>query len=165
MKKTFEFGKIAYRNDRIKNNLVTVDIEWRENRNGKMVFSACGDVWNNIHTNIYCGGQCLDTLNDFPEIRTNPTFKQIYRLWKLYHLNDLHAGTVEQEEALREHFGYPIVRFVKYEDKVEYLKSINLYEVPHPDTGEPFQYGHGWLYREIPEEDVKIIESLFGGEA
>ena len=162
-KKTFSFGKIAYRNPKIRNNEVTVDIEWKPNSKGKMVFSASGDVWNNIHTDIYCGGQCLDTLNDFPEIKTNPTFQKIYRLWKLYHLNDMHSGTVEQEKAIREHFGATKYG-VEYEERCAYLKSIGLFEVPHPDTGEPYQYGHGWIYYEIPEEDVKIIEELLGGE-
>ena len=159
-KKKFSFGKIAYRNPNVRNNEVTVDIEWKPNSKGKMVFSASGDVWNNIHTDIYCGGQCLDTLNDFPEIRANPTFQKIYRLWKLYHLNDMHAGTVEQEKALKEHFG----AHADYYDACNYLQSINLLVVPNPYTGKPYKYGSGWLYREIPEEDVKIIEELLGGE-
>lgn len=163
-RRKFSFGKIAYRNPNVRNNEVTVDITWEPNRDGKMVFTASGEVWNNLHTDIYCGGQCLDTLNDFPEIRNNPTFQKIYRLWTLYHLNDMHAGTVEQEEALKKHFGVPSIRPVNYKDRVDYLKSIGLFVVPHPDTGEPYDYGHGWLYQEVPEEDIKIIEELLGGE-
>lgn len=162
-KKTFSFGKIAYRNPKVRNNEVTVDIEWKPNNSGKMVFSASGDVWNNIHTDIYCGGQCLDTLNDFPEIKANPTFQKIYRLWKNYHLNDMHPGTIEQERALESEFGANLI-LTKYEERCDYLKAINLYEVPHPVTGEPYEYGHGWIYYEIPEEDIKIIEELLGGE-
>ena len=161
MKKTFSFGKVAYRNPNVRNNEVTVDVEWKPNRNGDMVFTACGDVWNNLHTDIYMGGQCLDRLYEFPSVRNNPTFKKIYHLWKNYHLNDMHPGTAEQEAVLKSYFGD---RHAEYTEKCEFLKSIGLYEVPHPDTGEPYQYGHGWIYFDIPKEDIKLIEELLGGE-
>ena len=160
MKKTFSFGKIAYRNPNVRNNPVTVEVEWKPNNSGRMVFTASGDVWNHLHTDIYMGGQCLDRLNEFPSVRNNSTFKKIYHLWKNYHLNDMHAGTAEQEAALKEHFGKNHADFY---ERCDYLKSINLFTVKHPYTGEPYAYGSGWLYREIPEEDVKLIEELLGG--
>ena len=156
MKKKFSFGKVAYLNPNIKNN--AVEVEWKPNSQGRMVFTASGEIWNNIHTDIYCGRQCLDELNEFSSVRNNPTFKEIYRLWKLYHLNDMHAGTVEQENSIKAHFGN---KYADYSEKCEYLKSVGLYEVAHPYTGEPYCYGHGWLYREIPEEDIQKIEELF----
>lgn len=157
MKKTFEFGKIAYTGDR-KTNLVTVEIELKEN-DGKEVFTACGNIWNSRKTNIVAGGQCLDELSKY--IHTD-SFKTIYKMWKQYHLNDMHAGTEEQENALKE--AVKIGKLQNYyasnfDEVCNYLKAINLYEVEY--QGKPYKYGHGWLYREIPETDLQIIKSLF----
>lgn len=148
MKKTFEFGKIAYFGKR-KINLVTVEVEFKEG-----CFTACGNIYNMRQTDIVCGGQCLDTIAEY--IHT-PLFRKIYRLWKLYHLNDMHAGTPEQENALITQFGNR--RANDYKKHCEYLKSIGLYEVQH--NGKPYRYGFGWLKWEIPAEDIEIIKSLF----
>ena len=89
MKNTISFGKYAiYSNKKI--NEVTVSIELREKDN-KPVLSICGNVWNIRHTDILMGGQCLDELAKYIDC---PLFKEIYRLWKNYHLNDMHAGTI-----------------------------------------------------------------------
>lgn len=148
MKKTFKFGKIAYYSKR-RINTVTVTVEFEDG-----VFTASGDIYNMTHTDIVCGGQCLDTIAEY--IHT-PLFKEIYRLWKLYHNNDMHSGTIEQEKALMAKFGSR--KASDYREHCEYLKSIGLYEVCH--EGKPYKYGHGWLKHEIPIEDVKNIESLF----
>ena len=39
-----------------------------------------------------------------------------------------------------------------------HLKSLGLYEVMH--EGKPYKYGHAWLYRPIPEADLKRIWTL-----
>lgn len=95
MKKTFNFGKIDFENSGKKRNLVTVEIEYRE-ENGKKVFSASADVWNNTHTDIICGGQCLDRIAPYIN---DPIFTEILRLWKLYHLNDMHPECEHQAAA------------------------------------------------------------------
>lgn len=93
MKKVFDFGKIAYNNRCVKDNLVTVTVEYEEKKPGQWVFSASGDIWNRAQTDILCGGQCLDTIAEYI---TNPTFQEIYRLWQLYHLNDMHPECEHQ---------------------------------------------------------------------
>ena len=154
MRKTISFGKVDYNGNGRKTNEVTVELELRNTDKG-IEFSACGNIWNHIHTDILCGGQCLDTITEFI---TDPTFKEIHRLWKLYHLNSMHAGTVEQEQAIEEwkakgnRYDYTAV--------CEYLKSINLYEVEH--EGKPYKYGHAWLYRAIPEADLNKIKEIMG---
>ena len=94
MRKTFNFGKIAYYSNR-KENLVTVEIELKEKENGEKVFTACGDIWNRLHTDIISGGQNLDEIAKTP-VGNNKIFKEIYRLWKLYHLNDMHPECIHQ---------------------------------------------------------------------
>ena len=54
MKKIFNFGKIAYIGNK-RENLVTVEIELKENERG-LVFTASGDIWNRLQTDIISGG-------------------------------------------------------------------------------------------------------------
>lgn len=127
-------------------------------------FSACAHIWNSSRTDYLIGGQYLDTINDnCPDIKSNPIWQKIYRLWKLYHLNDMHAGTVEQEEALDKWWASTssknnIGKGASYDMDCEYLKSIGLYEVEY--NGKPYRYGTGWLKRDIPEEDLNQIKEL-----
>ncbi|MBP5474645.1 MAG: hypothetical protein J6X83_00045, partial [Methanomicrobium sp.] len=50
------------------------------------------------------GGQCLDDINkhrdDFSS-ENRKLWDTIYELWKKYHLNGMHAGTPEQEAAIK----------------------------------------------------------------
>ena len=96
MEKTINFGKIAYDGNR-KINQVEVRIELKECKDGP-VFSACAYVWNSRHTDCVAGGQCIDTLYKY--FRGNVDYMNIYELWARNHLNDMHAGTVLQEQAL-----------------------------------------------------------------
>lgn len=94
-------------------------------------------------------GQCLDTIAEY---NSDPLFKVLYRLWKKYHLNDMHAGTEAQEEAINKWINQGNV--YNYKNACEYLKSINLYN----DNG--YKYGSSWLYRPIPEKDLRIIKTI-----
>ena len=152
MRKKINLGKIAYSGNR-KINPVTIEIELKETDKGYR-FTASGEVWNQTKTDCYCAGQCLDTIAK--RLRT-PEFMEIYRLWKLYHLNDMHAGTREQEAAI-DAWKAEGNRY-DYTAACEHLKSVGLYEVEH--EGKPYKYGHGWLYWEIPAEDLEKIKALF----
>lgn len=94
-KKTFSFGKVDYLNHGRNDCAVDVTIELRDTDKGPE-FSASGNIWNARHTDIYSGGQNLDTIAHFVK---GPTFKKIYRLWSLYHLNGMHAEC-EHQRAL-----------------------------------------------------------------
>lgn len=95
LKRTFSFGKVDYLGHGCKNCAVEVEMEYRDKGDGKKELSICGDIWNSRHTDIYCGGQCLDTIAEYIH---SPLFKKLYRLWKLYHLNGMHAECVHQHE-------------------------------------------------------------------
>lgn len=153
MNMTYHFGKIDYNGTGRKINAVDIEIKLDEKEPGKPVFTACGNIWNHIHTDIYCGGQCLDTIAKYVH---TPQFKKIYRFWKLYHLNNMNAGTPEQEQAIAawETQGNKY----SYDAACDYLKSIGLYEVEY--NGKPYKYGHSWIYRAIPENDLNEIKKL-----
>ena len=94
MERTFNFGKIDYYGRGRKINLVEVEVKLSNDG----VFTASATIWNSKHTDCVCGGQCLDEVAKYVK---SDKFKKIYRLWKQYHLNDMHAGTEKQEEALK----------------------------------------------------------------
>ena len=145
MRKRFTFGKIDFYGTGRKINAVEVDVELSD----KGVFTASGTIWNSKHTDCVCGGQCLDTIAKYIK---NPTFKKIHRLWEQYHLNDMHAGTVAQEEALKQ--ADLLGRNYDYIKCCDYLESIGLLE----DNG--YRYGTAWLKRDIPVEDITEIHNL-----
>lgn len=115
----------------------------------KIVFSACGDY-------PHWGGQCLDFMND--TLQGDILWDKIYRLWKLYHLNDMHAGTPRQENLLK--MGRLAgVDLSNYDKELDFLREYFV-ECDELD-GKPYKYGTKWLYRPIPENDLWEIFTLF----
>lgn len=143
MRKVFDLGKIDFKHKGFKNYQVLVKIELTNDN----VFSACGKIKFGKQTII--SGQCLDIINEF--LSKDKLFSKIYKFWKKYHLNDLHAGTPKQEKALKK---VKLIGANYYDEACEYLKSINLYE----DNG--YKYGSGWLKEEIPTKDLNEIKKL-----
>lgn len=95
MKRTFDFGCIDFENRGKAKNRVTVEMEYKE-ENGKKRFSVSAMVWNVLRSNCIRGGQCLDTIAPYMD---NPIFSEIFRLWKAYHLNDMHPECEHQHAA------------------------------------------------------------------
>lgn len=161
----FNFGKINYHNPSGRRiNLVTVMMELRRNADGFPVFSASIAIWNGNHTDWVAGGQMLDEIKHVPE--NDALFQEIKKFWKLYHLNDLNAGTKAQTLALEK---AGLTGAGNYDKAVEYLKRRGLYEVKLTPTeakynpryaGKPYKYGHGWLYRPIPAKDMARIKKI-----
>lgn len=153
-------------------NRVEVELELTDDN----CFSAIAYVWNENHSDTYMIGQCFDDLKEIPEVGELPIFKEIYDLWKKYHLNDLHAGTKKQEDILKEavktreleEYG------ANYKEKCDYLESKDmlydkkyLVEKKQADgtiKRVPYKYGTGWLKEEIPEGDLLRIKSLIQKE-
>lgn len=109
MKRIFDFGLIDYEERGKAQNRVTVEMEYKEDREIKIEnllmnkeeknkerFSVCANVWNAYNTDIICGGQCLDSIAGYID---SPLYSEILRLWKLYHLNDMHPECEHQHAA------------------------------------------------------------------
>ena len=178
-RKVFDFGKIDYMNRGRKDCPVSVTIELREcggeevlTRDGKSTgeycnkyieFSASGNIWNRMHTDVYRGGQCLDEIAKHVK---SLVFHQIYIFWKKYHLNGTRPGTPEQEKAVEKWTAAG--NKYNYSAACEMLKDCGLYEVPlncrligtRNADGEPYKYGHGWVIEDIPNDDLQKIISL-----
>ena len=86
MKKTINLGLVNYYGKKLN---ATVEIEYKNKKEGQKVFSVSGSIGNE------CGGQCLDTIAEY--INT-PLFNEILRLWNEYHLNDMHPECEHQNE-------------------------------------------------------------------
>ena len=153
MKRNISFGKIDYLGIGQKTCEVTISIELKEKERGQKVLSVSGDIWNHIKSDIYSCGQNLDTIKEFRGQLNKPKlFDKVYCLWKLYHLNDSHAGPQKQEQAVKEWE----LKGNKYDytKACEYLQSIDLFS----DNG--YKYGHAWIYESIPEKDLREIEQI-----
>lgn len=146
-RKTIRFAKVDWYGTGRKANLPEVEIELRDTPKGPEL-SICGRVWNARRTDCATAGQCLDSM---AEKVKSPKFKEIHRLWKLYHLNGMHAGDKAQESFLKALFEG---RSFDYDMAVAGLKAAGLYE------HDGYKYGHGWIYERIPEEDMAKIEAL-----
>lgn len=158
-KRRIDFGNFVINNSNRRENRVVVEIELKDEGKGP-VLTVCGEAWNRINTDLILGGQCLDELKQY--VKKNKLFNEIYRLWKLYHLNDLHAGTPTQERLLDDYFKKIGERY-SYDKACDYLKGVGLYEVIMED-GSKFKYGHKWLYEPIPENDLNIINDIINGK-
>ena len=92
-------------------------------------------------------GQCLDEAQKELNIR-NPIFDEIIRLWKLYNLNDMHAGDKVQEEALKQ------CKDTDYNAKCKFLDERDLL------VHDGYRYGTAWLKYDIPTNDLNKIKEL-----
>ena len=115
-----------------------------------ITFSAQGEIWNKGKTDIHCGGQCLDNIQEdfFPK---SPEILKLVNIWERWHLNDMNAGTMKQEKTLEK------CDSNDYSNRCEFLKEKGLYE----DRG--YKFGHSWLCDPIPTKDLKEILELFFG--
>ncbi len=95
MNKKIILGKIDYFDHGKKDCTAEVEITYKPNEDGKMCFSASGSIIDRFGR-WQAGGQCLDTLKEYFD---TPLFNEIYRLWNLYHLNEMHPEC-EHQRAL-----------------------------------------------------------------
>lgn len=89
-KRVFSFGKVDFYGCGRKINEITLEVTLYADRNGYPEFTVCGDVWNIRHTDIVCGGQCIDDIyNKVRRLHCNTIYKTIMELWEKYHCKDV----------------------------------------------------------------------------
>lgn len=145
MKTRINMGKIDFCKSGRRINPVEIEMELKDG-----VFTASVDIWNHIHTDCIACGQCFDYIKPF--FKSDSTFKKIYNWWEKYHLNDMHSGTVRQEEALEKAGINSWAN--EYKECCDYLESIGLLI----DDG--YKFGTSWLKRDIPEQDLIEIQKF-----
>ena len=133
-------GKIDYNDCGKKINLVEIDWEFKGDK-----FTMSGGIWNSKKTDYLQCGQCLDTIKRF--FPKHKIFNEMYEIWQKWHLNDLKAGSPQQEHYINslclKKYDYDIVR--------NELKKIHLLkDQSFIHNGQPYEYGTAWLKAEIP---------------
>ena len=99
MRRVYSFGKVAY-NGKRKINEVTLEIELRD-WNGYPEFTACANVWNNVHSDVVAYEQIIDDLyNEFALCRNSILYKTIMKLWEKYHCQDISNIPAEDKELI-----------------------------------------------------------------
>jgi hypothetical protein len=151
MKKVFVFKvKDRYEIEKgiNKNYRLTIEVVLDSKKSGECL-SICGSIY--YRNSFITGGQIFDDIkgNYVATDKDKLILNKILYAWNHYHLNDLHAGTEKQEEALKNFEGSR-----NYDSDCQYLKTVGLYD----DNG--YRYGTGWLFRAIPEDVLKEIKEL-----
>lgn len=121
---------------------IRVEMTLKYNDYGQIVFSCMGSFYGH-------GWQCEEEIDKY--LKWDKVWDKIYYLWREYHLNDLHAWTVKQENLIR--MGrLAWVDLSSYDKKLEFLREYYL-EFDELD-GASYQYWTKRLYRPIPEGDL-----------
>lgn len=162
MKNVLDLGWVAYG---ITRSMKRAKIEWEWD--GKR-FSASGSIGQEVF------GQCLEEIAKMPEAIKNDKAQRIIEVWREYHLNDMNAGTPAQmDELKRRQHQENLTRMPEYDIQCQWLRDADIYEVPYSNDMEAigglpedvlngkrgYRYGERWLFRQVPENIVKEIES------
>ena len=123
---------------------------------------------NVIHSNWYqciipvihkCEMKALRRIKANFDYKNHKAFKTIYRIWKLYHLNDMQAGSPQQTAYLN-----TLTRPEGadcYTWECSKLAEVDLYiDNSYLVDGKPYKYGTRWLKSELPMEVIKEIRDL-----
>ena len=157
--KIFNLGKIDYYKINKKNCKVEIVLKLDNNR-----LSITQRTWNNIESDYVESGYCLESLKK--HFKDNKTFNVLYRLNKLYHLNDCTAGSPQQEEYLKtlkepDNIYFQFKYKSLYEWQCEELKKVDLlYDKSYLIDNKPYLYGSSWLNKELPIGVIEEIKEL-----
>jgi hypothetical protein len=105
-------------------------------------------------------GQIQDTLENeidnisFTEKTTKENLIDILDLWNAWHLNDLTAGSIKQENCINQYLKENNKQY-NYELACLILRSNSLYN----DNG--YIYGSAWLVKIVPENVIEKLIELF----
>ena len=170
-----DMGKIDFNDTGERTNAVTIDISLKKKKKG-LALSISAAVWNYRHSDCLQCGQCLDSL--LPYFKTNKLFLSVYRLWNLYHLNDMKAGCEHQRAAKWEdkridpkelpnshanrdkrgivaHWIYPLEAKGRNFVDSDSIHKDGLLTKPCPVC--KYRYGSVWLFEPIPDADLRSI--------
>ncbi len=154
-------GKVDYNKSGRKNckAVITWSLE-----DGK--FSMQAEIWNPRETDIYCGGQCVDTVAAY--FPYNKKVQRMVEVWKRWHLNDMQAGCVHQraEKWVDRRINPSEVPSNHSNRDEKGVYAIWVYPKEHKDglLTKPcsicgYEYGSACLKEEIPQEVIDEINS------
>lgn len=74
-------------------------------------------------------------------------------IWNRYHLNDMHAGTIAQENCIDDYLK-------KWGDRYDYNLACEILEASGLLYDDGYKYGSAWLFRPVPQTAIKWLEAL-----
>ncbi|AXQ69599.1 hypothetical protein HOU03_gp169 [Caulobacter phage CcrSC] len=168
-KRQLYLGKLKSGRPNPKGFDVFVDVEWtgvRLSLSGVIGPKANGNAWDGA-------GQIVGSLKrkDFlefaPSWHYGSALDGLVQAWTRWHLNDLRAGTLRQEDHLR---GYEAKRNIE-QAKAAGAHSLDATRAElarvhmEPDTwerhnGRPYSYGSAWLREEVPTYVLDFLRNL-----
>jgi len=126
-------------------------IEFKED-----VLSISGVVAPTDMGNAFSCGQIIDdaeSVEHYAKGWNKAMVSKFTEIWKKYHLNDLHSGTIEQENYIEN-----CCPNSDYTTRVNALKKANLYTVKY--NGKDYTYGNSYLFRPVPENVLEFLVNL-----
>lgn len=141
----YVLGKVDYNNSGRKNCKAVLTWTWDGKR-----FAMQGEIWNPRETDVYTCGQCVaEVVAYFPH---DAKAQRMLAVWQRWHLNDTRAGSLVQEDYLRQH---PIGNVSDYYKVAsDALAQANL----NPDP-KGYVYGQAWTFEALPADVIAEIES------
>lgn len=160
MEKILHVGSVPVYDDKRGEVFITVKIE-----NGKASFTGVIGPKRNGDCLGSCG-QIVDELSN-PELVpakgwTPYRIERLAKLWKRWHLNDMHAGCEHQRAN-----GWDKMKLDPEKGEGQGNMAIWTYKKDHPNGKlcEPcpqcgYKYGTAWLFEQLPENFEAIIASF-----
>lgn len=115
-------------------------------------------------------GNCLGSCGQIIRMAaawTRPMLRRFFQVWKEHHLNDLRAGSPDQEAFLA---GYAEgsaklaaagVNSDPYPDRSAALAAAGINPDPnYLHEGKPYVYGSAWLTTPVPQDVVDFLRNL-----
>ena len=128
-----------------------------------LALSMSASVWNQNHSDSVQSGQMNDTLekalskNEFTPVGlTHSEMKRLLNIWDKHHLNDVTAGNDRQNEILEKH-GNDLNKN-DFDSHYDYAQALLKKHNANPHKG--YHYGHSWLYKPIPQDDINFIRQM-----
>ena len=103
-------------------------------------------------------GQCRESLlTCLPEgDLSKEQLEKLYAIWNEWHLNDLQAGSPDQEKFLEQQSND-----YDYNTACTVLEAAGLNPDPnYMHNDEPYRYGSAWLRKEVPEDVIEWVFNL-----
>lgn len=161
-RRKIDFGKIIPEGYTRKDSRIIVDVCLEISDPSKPKFAVSGSITGDNNRGYISSDQNLDTIAKYVEqLEKKDLFLKILGFWKKWHLNEFNAGTDEQEDAIDSYIQeHGIKEELFYSERREILEEKGLLIVDL--DGKPYEYGTGWLYRSIDQNDLKEICKLVG---
>ena len=156
----YDLPKVDATGNGIKDNASVIEWSLYDFNDGRVRFTMSATIWNRLGTDCIQAGQCLDEIRRL--YRFNPLVKEMVEVWKLWHLNDMNAGTPRQEAYLK---GYRQAFLDthnhemdswSYDTRLDILEKAGLSPDPHHEN---YVYGTAWLHTVLPQDVIDKVKS------